>query len=115
MGDNDHWDGALLGHMDMLCGIYVKLHITMMPNTETLGIVVSEKIFFFHIFPIVKNTSRQRSGKGAIRKKFPLQKPRREKTILTIRFLYHGKHFVSRMNSYFPNRWPLSYINLTKI
>ena len=27
-----------------------------------------------------KGTSRQRSGKGAIIKKFPLQKPRREKT-----------------------------------
>ena len=24
------------------------------------------------------------------------------------------KHFVSRMSSYFPNRWPLSYLNLTK-
>ena len=34
-------------------------------------------------------TSRQRSGKGAIRKRFPLQKPRWEKTKLTIRYLYH--------------------------
>ena len=24
------------------------------------------------------------------------------------------KHFVSRMSSYFPNRWPISYINLTE-
>ena len=24
------------------------------------------------------------------------------------------KHIVSRMSSYFPNRWPLSYLNLTK-
>ena len=29
---------------------------------------------------LLKGTSRQRSGKGAIRKRFPLQKPRREKT-----------------------------------
>ena len=36
-----------------------------------------------------KGTSRQRSGKGAIRKRFPLQKPSWEKTKLTIRFLYH--------------------------
>ena len=36
-----------------------------------------------------KRTSRQRSGKGAIRKRFPLQKPRWEKTKLTIRYLYH--------------------------
>ena len=36
-----------------------------------------------------KGTSRQRSGKGAIRKRFPFQKPRWEKTKLTIRYLYH--------------------------
>ena len=40
---------------------------------------------------IQKGTSRQRSGKGAIRKRFPLQKPRWEKTKLTIRHLYHEK------------------------
>ena len=62
---------------------------------------------------IWKGTSRQRSGKGAIRKRFPLQKPRWEKTKLTIRYLYH-ETIVSRMGSYFPNRWPLSYLNLTK-
>ena len=39
--------------------------------------------------PPQKDTSRQRSGKGAIRKRFPLQKPRREKTKPTIRYLYH--------------------------
>ena len=33
--------------------------------------------------------SRQRLGKGAIRKRFPLQKPRWEKTKLTIWHLYH--------------------------
>ena len=27
---------------------------------------------------------------------------------------YTMKHIVSRMSSYFPNRWPLSYPNLTK-
>ena len=36
-----------------------------------------------------KGTSRQRSGKGAIRKRFPLQKQRWENTKLTIRYLYH--------------------------
>ena len=65
-----------------------------------------------HVFSS-KGTSRQRSGKGAIRKRFPLQKPRWEKTKLTIRYLYH-ETIVSRMGSYFPNRWPLSYLNLTK-
>ena len=27
---------------------------------------------------------------------------------------YTMKHIVSRMSNYFPNRWPLSYLNLTK-
>ena len=27
--------------------------------------------------------------------------------------LYTMKHIVSRMSSYFPNRWPLSYLTLT--
>ena len=27
---------------------------------------------------------------------------------------YTMKHIVSRMSSYFPNRWPLSYLNLTE-
>ena len=55
----------------------------------------------------LKGTSRQRSGKGAIRKRYPLQKPRWEETKLTIRYF-------KRMGSYFLNRWPLSYLNLTK-
>ena len=38
---------------------------------------------------VQKGTSRQRSGKGAIRKSFPPQKRRREKTKLTIRYLYN--------------------------
>ena len=41
---------------------------------------------------IKKGTSRQRSGKGAIRKRFPLQKPRwekKEKRKQTNRHLYH--------------------------
>ena len=69
------------------------------------------------VFVTPKGTSRQRSGIGAIRKRFPLQKPRWEKTKLTIRHLYHEtyrKHIVSRMSSYFPNRWPPSYLNLIK-
>ena len=40
-------------------------------------------------YTLEKGTSRQRSGKGAIRKRLPLQKPRWEKTKLTIRYLYH--------------------------
>ena len=39
--------------------------------------------------PLEKGTRRQRSGKGAIRKRFPLQRPRWEKNKPTIRYLYH--------------------------
>ena len=60
-----------------------------------------------------RGTSRQRSGKGAIRKRFPLQKPRWEKTKLTIRYLYH-ETYRKPNEQLFPNRWPLSYLNLTK-
>ena len=60
-----------------------------------------------------KDTSRQRSGKGAIRKRFPLQNPMWEKTNKQSG-TYTMKHIVSRMSSYFPNRWPLSYLNLAK-
>ena len=46
------------------------------------------------------------------RERFSLQKPRWEKTNNQILITY--KHIVSRMSRYFPNRWPLSYLNLTK-
>ena len=50
---------------------------------------ISSKVPDDAYLDISKGTSRQRSGKGAIRKRFPLQKPRWEKTKLTIRYLYH--------------------------
>ena len=49
-----------------------------------------------------KGTSRQRSGKGAIRKGFPLQKPRWEKTKLTIRYLYHENISLAKLAAFFP-------------
>ena len=64
-------------------------------------------------FDLQKGTSRQRSGKGAIRKRFLLEKPRWEKTKLTIRYLYH-ETYRKPNEQLFPNRWPLSYLNLTK-
>ena len=44
---------------------------------------------FGYIWDQQEGTCRQRSGKGAIRKRFPLQKPRWEKNKLIIRYLYH--------------------------
>ena len=49
-----------------------------------------------------KSTSRQRSGKGAIRKRFPLHKPRWEKTKLTIRYLYHENISQAELATIFP-------------
>ena len=63
---------------------------TSIMNSNLFGndnICVRNTHFFYHNFS--RGTSRQRSGKGAIRKRFPLQKPRWEKTKLTIRYLYH--------------------------
>ena len=52
--------------------------------------------------------------KAQSEKSFPLQKPRREKKTNQQSSTYTMIHFVSRMSSYFPNRWPLSYLNSTK-
>ena len=51
---------------------------------------------------ILEGTSRQISGKGAIRKRFPLQKPRWEKTELTIRYLYHENISSAEWAAIFP-------------
>ena len=66
------WDGPY-------CGFgYLSLLVTLrFGKMEPKGITVK------------KSTSRQRSGKGVIRKRFPLQKPTWEKTKLTIRYLFH--------------------------
>ena len=58
--------------------------------------VLSKQIIFTEYFHFLQKKisvycrvqGRQRSGKGAIRKRFQLQKPRWEKTKLTIRHLY---------------------------
>ena len=51
--------------------------------------LVNVFVLIFVLVASYKCTSRQRSGKGAIRKRFPLQKTRWEKTKLTIKYLYH--------------------------
>ena len=57
----------------------------------------------------------QRSGNGAIRKKFPHQKPRWGNNQINNQVLILRKHIVSRVGSYFTNSWPLGHPNLTKI
>ena len=91
------------------CRVAISEYVEIPPETEVVvqgfvtGTIDRKKTRIVE----KKGTSRQRSGKGAIRKRFPLQKPRWEKNKLTIRYLYH-ETIVSRMGSYFPNRWPLS-------
>ena len=47
-------------------------------------------------------------------KKIPIRKTEAGKKQNNNKVLIPLKHFVSRMSSYFPNRWPLSYPNITK-
>ena len=61
-----------------------------------------------------KSTSRQRSGKGAIRKKNPTPKPEAGKKTNQQEGIFTMKTFRKPNEQLFPNRWPLSYINLTK-
>ena len=93
-----------------------KYCIILLPRTENsalLHILVDKETAKTKQTKISEGTSRQRSGKGAIRKRFPPQKPRWEKTKLTIRHLYH-ETYRKPNEQLFPNRWPLSYLNLIK-
>ena len=65
-------------------------------NSSLDKLVENLKLNGKQCFKLFQGTSRQRSGKGAIRKRFPLQKPRWEKTKLTIRYLYHETYRFSR-------------------
>ena len=51
MEANEHWDGAILGHMGMLCGIYFKLHITMLHiKYKSFGPCSLRRMFFVVVF-----------------------------------------------------------------
>ena len=63
-------------------------------------------------FDMSKGTSRQRSGKGAIRKRFPLQKPRWEKPKLTIRYLYYETY--RKPNEQLCSQKVATQLNVTK-
>ena len=75
----------------------------------SLFLKTSNKFQFMKI--IEKGKSRQWTGKGAIRKRFPLQKPRSEKLMC-----YTMKTYLKPSEQLFSesNRWLLSYLNLTK-
>ena len=67
----------------------MKLYTSVVLPRALFGCEMWSSISRASMLKLEKGTSRQRSGKGAIRKRFPLQKPRWEKTKLTIRYLYH--------------------------
>ena len=68
------------------------LQSIFMRTGQILNSVLLKQGFQSSYIGMEKGTSRQRSGKGAIRKRFPLQKPRWEKTKLTTRHLHHETH-----------------------
>ena len=92
----------------MLCILNVHLLSEVTPDTLILNMIQ----LMWHLNETQKGTSRQRSGKGAIRKRFPLQNRGGKKH--NNQALIPRKHTVSRMSSYFPIRWPLSYLSLIK-
>ena len=71
MGANDHQDGATIDHMGMLCGIYVKLHIAIVPyQIQKLWVLwfQPDKIFYScisHCKPMTGNDTLGRSLCGA--------------------------------------------------
>ena len=52
--------------------------------------------------------------KRRYQKKIPTPKTKVGKNQTNNQVLYTMKHIVSRMTSYFPNRWPLSYLNWSR-
>ena len=55
-----------------------------------------------------KDQEKAQSEKDSLSKNRGGKKPNQQSGTYTM------KHIVNRMSSYFPNRWPLSYLNLTK-
>ena len=69
-----YWSGLTL------CLTKVRSSRARCPATALIFIEILSDIFQIISGPFLqRGTSRQRSGKGAIRKRFPLQKPRWEK------------------------------------
>ena len=58
-------------------------------HTQQNNNIEDKKTSFNEKVQVGKDQEKAQSEKGAIRKRFPLQKPRWEKTKLTIRYLYH--------------------------
>ena len=75
--------------VDISNGLSWNPHIDRITKTATRTLNFIQRNIKTKNQKVREGTSRQRSGKGAIRKRFPLQKPRWEKTKLTIRYLYH--------------------------
>ena len=68
----------------------------------------SNKIFCCTKVQVGKDQEKAQSEKDSNSKNRGGKKPNQQPGT------YNMKHIVSRMSSYFPNRWPLSYPNLTK-
>ena len=66
-----------------------RLHISCASNCKPYTTNKNKKMRFFKNSKLIHEVQVGKSGKGAIRKRSPLLKPRWETTKLTIRYLYH--------------------------
>ena len=87
------------------CGVHVDLHDLLFRHYVKLGLTPK---FIVKEVQVGKDQEKAQSEKDSHSKNRG-----GKKTKPTTRYLYH-ETIVSRMGSYFPNRWPLSYLNLTK-
>ena len=97
--------------MCYVCSMYVSL---LWDRCDALGVLgsfwLSERILMF----LYKKYKRQRSGKGSIRKRFPLQKPRWEKNKVRRQQHKHKKHQDIKQKEP-PKKYRLKTISNTKI
>ena len=80
----------------------LKINSNKQINKETKSYHIYEKV------QVGKDQEMAQSEKDSHSKNRGGKKPNQQSGTYTM------KHIVSRMSSYFPNRWPLSYLNLTK-
>ena len=85
--------------------IYHEGNISKMPDFDVLTLSESRKR---KEVQVGKDQEKAQSEKDSHSKNRGGKKPNQQSGTYTM------KHIVSRMSSYFPNRWPLSYLYLTK-
>ena len=75
---------------------------------SSFGVHMNHIKYVYEKVQVGKDQEKAQSEKDSHSKNRGGKKPNQQSGTYTM------KHIVSRMSSYFPNRWPLSYLNLTK-